>query len=50
MIENILKENTTEIIVSKLEKDKEKINIQLANLLELNLEGRINKEQYTLKL
>lgn len=50
MIENILKENITEIIVSKLEKDKEKINIQLANLLELNLEGRINKEQYTLKL
>ena len=48
-IENILKENTTETIVSKLEKDKEKINKKLNNLLELNLEGRINKEQYTLK-
>ncbi len=49
-IENILKENTTETIVSKLEKDKGKINKKLNNLLELNLEGRINKEQYTLKL
>ena len=48
-IENILKENTTETVVNKLEKDKEKINKKLANLLELNLEGRINKEQYTLK-
>ena len=48
-IENILKENTTETLVSKLEKDKEKTNKKLANLLELNLEGRINKEQYTLK-
>ena len=50
-IENILKENTTEIVVNKLEKekDKEKINKKLNNLLELNLEGRINKEQYTLK-
>ena len=48
-IENILKENTTETLVSKLEKDKEKINKKLNNLLELNLEGRINKEQYTLK-
>lgn len=48
-IENILKENTTETMVSKLEKDKEKINKKLNNLLELNLEGRINKEQYTLK-
>lgn len=48
-IENILKENTTETMVNKLEKDKEKINKKLANLLELNLEGRINKEQYTLK-
>ena len=48
-IENILKENTTEILVSKLEKDKEKINKKLNNLLELNLEGRINKEQYTMK-
>ena len=48
-IENILKENTTETIVTKLEKDKEKINKKLANLLELNLEGRINKEQYTEK-
>ena len=46
---NILKENTTETIVTKLEKDKEKINKKLANLLELNLEGRINKKQYTLK-
>lgn len=40
---NILKENTTETIVTKLEKDKEKINKKLANLLELNLEGRIKK-------
>ena len=48
-IENILKENTTETVVNKLEKDKEKINQKLNNLLELNLEGRINKEQYTLK-
>ena len=48
-IESILKENTTETMVTKLEKDKEKINKKLANLLELNLEGRINKEQYTLK-
>ena len=48
-IENILKEHTTETLVSKLEKDKEKINKKLNNLLELNLEGRINKEQYTLK-
>lgn len=48
-LENILKENTTETLVSKLEKDKEKINKKLNNLLELNLEGRINKEQYTLK-
>lgn len=48
-IENILKENTTETMVSKLEKDKEKINKKLNNLLELNLEGRINKEQYTIK-
>ena len=48
-IENILKENTTETLVSKLEKDKERINKKLNNLLELNLEGRINKEQYTLK-
>ena len=48
-IENILKENTTETMVNKLEKDKEKINKKLANLLELNLEGRINKEQYTEK-
>lgn len=48
-IENILKENTTKTLVSKLEKDKEKINKKLNNLLELNLEGRINKEQYTLK-
>ena len=48
-VENILKENTTETIVTKLEKDKEKINKKLANLLELNLEGRINKKQYTLK-
>ena len=48
-IENILKENTTETLVSKLEKDKEKINKKLNNLLELNLEGIINKEQYTLK-
>lgn len=48
-IENILKENTTETIVTKLEKDKEKINKKLANLLELNLEGKINKEQYTEK-
>ena len=47
--ENILKENTTETMVNKLEKDKEKINKKLANLLELNLEGRINKEQYTEK-
>ncbi len=48
-IENILKENTTETMVSKLEKDKKKINKKLANLLELNLEGKINKEQYTEK-
>ena len=48
-IENILKENTTETIVNKLENNKEKINKKLSNLLELNLEGRINKEQYTLK-
>ena len=48
-IENILKENTTETIVNKLENNKEKINKKLANLLELNLEGRINKEQYALK-
>lgn len=48
-IEDILKENTTETMVNKLEKDKEKINKKLANLLELNLEGRINKEQYTEK-
>ena len=48
-IENILKEHTTETLVSKLEKDKEKINKKLNNLLELNLEGKINKEQYTLK-
>lgn len=48
-IGNILKENTTETMVSKLEKDKEKINKKLANLLELNLEGKINKEQYTEK-
>ena len=48
-IENILKENTTETVVNKLEKDKEKINKKLDNLLNLNLEGRINKEQYTLK-
>lgn len=48
-IENILKENTTETLVSKLEKDKEKIKKKLNNLLELNLEGRINKEQYTIK-
>ena len=48
-IENILKENTTETMVTKLEKDKEKINKKLANLLELNLEGKINKEQYTEK-
>lgn len=48
-IESILKENTTERIVIKLEKDKEKINKKLANLLELNLEGKINKEQYTEK-
>lgn len=48
-IENILKENTTETMVTKLEKDKEKINKKLSNLVELNLEGRINKEQYTLK-
>ena len=48
-IENILKENTTETMVSKLENNKEKINKKLNNLLELNLEGRINKEQYTLK-
>ena len=48
-IENMLKENTTETIVCKLEKDKEKVNKKLANLLELNLEGRINKEQYTSK-
>ena len=48
-IENILKENTTETIVTKLEKDKEKISKKLANLLELNLEGKINKEQYTEK-
>lgn len=46
-IENILKGNTTETIVTKLE--KEKINKKLANLLELNLEGKINKEQYTEK-
>lgn len=48
-IENILKENTTETIVTKLEKNKKKINKKLANLLELNLEGKINKEQYTEK-
>lgn len=48
-IENILKGNTTETIVTKLEKDKEKINKKLANLLELNLEGKINREQYTEK-
>lgn len=48
-IENILKENTTETMVTKLERDKEKINKKLANLLELNLEGKINKEQYTEK-
>ena len=48
-IENVLKENTTETIVNKLENNKEKINKKLDNLLELNLEGRINKEQYTLK-
>ena len=36
-------------MVNKLEKDKEKINKKLNNLLELNLEGRINKEQYTEK-
>ena len=48
-IESILKENTTETMVTKLEKDKEKTNKKLTNLLELNLEGRINKEQYTLK-
>lgn len=48
-IENILKENTTETMVNKLEKDKEKINKKLANLVELNIEGRINKEQYTEK-
>lgn len=48
-IENVLKENTTETMVCKLEKDKEKVNKKLANLLELNLEGRINKEQYTSK-
>ena len=48
-IESILKENTTETIVTKLEKGKEKINKKLANLLELNLEGRINKKQYTSK-
>ena len=48
-IENILKENTTETMVSKLENNKEKINKKLANLLELNLEGKINKEQYTEK-
>ena len=48
-IENILKENTTETIVTKLENNKEKINKKLANLLELNLEGKINKEQYTEK-
>ena len=36
-------------MVTKLEKDKEKINKKLANLLELNLEGKINKEQYTEK-
>ena len=46
-IENILKENTTETMASKLENNKEKINKKLNNLLELNLEGRINKEQYT---
>jgi hypothetical protein len=48
-IENILKENTTETMVSKLESNKEKINKKLDNLLELNLEGKINKEQYTEK-
>ena len=48
-IESILKENTTETMVTKLEKDKEKTNKKLTNLLELNLEGRINKEQYILK-
>lgn len=48
-IENILKENTTETVISKLENNKEKINKKLNNLLELNLEGRINKKQYTLK-
>lgn len=36
-------------MVNKLEKDKEKINKKLANLVELNIEGRINKEQYTEK-
>lgn len=36
-------------MVSKLESNKEKINKKLANLLELNLEGKINKEQYTEK-
>lgn len=49
-IENVLKENTTETLVSKLEKDKEKINKKLNNLLELNLEGRINKEQYYISM
>lgn len=48
-IENTLKENTTEPMVNKLEKDKERINKKLANLLELNLEGKINKKQYTEK-
>ena len=48
-IENILKENTTETMVNKLENNKQKINKKLANLVELNIEGRINKEQYTLK-
>ena len=37
------------MVVTKLEKDKEKINKKLDNLLELNLEGKINKEQYTEK-
>jgi hypothetical protein len=36
-IENVLKENTTETMVAKLEKDKERTNKKLANLLELNL-------------
>ena len=40
---------STGTLVIKLEKDKEKINKKLANLLELNLEDKINKEQYTEK-